>query len=68
MNFAKLLWRQNTKRKCVQMSPKKVYVLCIFKSDFLNKKTYLLKMLQSPNNVIEDQKYYYSDPIYRTFD
>ena len=25
-------------------------------------------MLQSFYNVIEDQKYYYSDPIYSTFD
>ena len=25
-------------------------------------------MLQSFYNVIEDQKFYYSDPIYRTFD
>ena len=30
-------------------------------------KTYLLQMLQSLYNVIENQKYYYSDPIYRKF-
>ena len=32
-----------------------------------NKHIYLLKMLQSFYNVIEDQKYYYSDPLNRTF-
>ena len=31
MNFAKLLWRQNTKGKCVQIFPN-IYVLCILKS------------------------------------
>ena len=43
-------------------------MFCVYLNQTCNKKTYLLQMLQLFYNVIEDQKYYYSDPIYRTFD
>ena len=43
-------------------------MFCVYLNQTCNKKTYLLQMLQLFYNVIEDQKHYYSDPIYRTFD
>ena len=42
-------------------------MFCVHLNQTCNKKAYLLQMLQSLYNVIEDQKYYQSDPIYRTF-
>ena len=38
-------------------------MFCVYLNQTCNKKTYLLQMLQSFYNVIEDQKYY-PDPIY----
>ena len=45
-------------------------MFCVYRSkatEIEKKKTCLLHMLKSLYNVIEDQKYYYSDPIYGTF-
>ena len=44
-------------------------MFCVYLNQtYCDKKTCLLQMLQPFYNVIEDQKYYYSDPISRTFD
>ena len=42
-------------------------MLYVYLNQTCNRKTYLLQMLQSFYNVIENQKYYYTDPIYKTF-
>ena len=54
----------------MKMLLKKVHICFVYdyvKLDVI-KKTCLLQMLQNFYNVIEDRKYYYSDPIYRAFD
>ena len=43
-------------------------MFCAYLKLVVMKKIYLLQMLLSFYNVIEDQKYYFPDPIYRTFD
>ena len=72
VNLAKLVWRQNwpdvKANVCKSFLRKYVQVLCILNQTYCNKKTYLLHMLQSFCNVIKDQKFYCSNPIYRTFD
>ena len=50
------------------MFPKKVYMFCAFLSQTCcNKKTYLVEVLLPFYYAIQDQKYYYSNPIYRVF-
>ena len=50
------------------MFPKKVYMFCAFLSQTCcNKKTYFVKVLLPFYYAIQDQKYYYSNPIYRVF-
>ena len=53
----------------MQLFPKKVYMFCVYLNQIVViKKTYILQMLQSFCNATEEKKYYYLDPIYRTFD
>ena len=49
------------------MFPKKVYMFWIYLNQIITK-TYLLQMLLSFYDAIEDQKYYFSDPIFSKFD
>ena len=54
---------------CANVSQECLYVFSAYLNQtYCNKKNYILKMLQSIYNVIEDRKYYYADPIYRKFD
>ena len=70
-----MVHRQNTKDKCVEMFPKEVYeyihvymCICMF-CVYINQTCCNRKITyHSFYNVIEDQKYYYSDPNYRAFD
>ena len=40
MNFAKLLWRQSRKGKCVQMFPKKVYIFWVYLNQVIKRTFY----------------------------
>ena len=69
--FCEIGWPSKYKRQMyMKMLLKKVHICFVYdyvKLDVI-KKTCLLQMLQNFYNVIEDRKYYYSDPIYRAFD
>ena len=65
--FCEIALTSKQKRQmCANVSQESVHLLSILKSS--NKKNFLLQMLLLFYDTIEDEKYYYSDPIYRKFD
>ena len=55
------------RQMCADVSRERYFCVYINQTYCNSKKTYLLQMLKSFHNVIEDQKCYYSDSIHTTF-
>ena len=66
--FCEIALTSKQKRQmCANVSQESVYIFWVYLNQII-RRTCLLQMLLLFYDAVEDEKYYYSDPIYRKFD